>query len=66
MEPITCPKHTTGGGPCYCDRPVMRLYTIKTIEGRVFQLVAKGMSDAMRMCKYFIITSVKSEPIKED
>lgn len=51
---MKCPKHNTGGGPCYCSRPTMYRYVITDEKGQQHTEYAETMVDAIRE-----LTSVK-------
>lgn len=49
-KPIACPKHNTGGGPCYCARAQDRLRIAEQADGCVKWLKAQGF-DVIRVGK---------------
>lgn len=52
-DKIKCPKHTTGGGPCYCK-------TTLNIDDRI----RKALSDADSKGKLDVVAAVDVYPLK--
>jgi len=69
---IKCPKHDTGGGPCYCGKvpgePVvvpeknLRKYTLVTSTGGRIVTTSESLIQAIRETGCLDIVSSKSEP----
>jgi hypothetical protein len=67
---VKCPKHTTGGGPCYCGKvgeaPVydkgLREYTLNTAAGNRIVQISKTLTEALHMSGDPDVVSCVSKP----